>query len=216
MSVIGDFRIPAGSFALDHALPTVPEMRIEADRTASHSPQEVMPFLWATGGEFEAFTDALGEDPLVDTASVVDETGEEVLYRLTWEEAFRDLIHEMIDHHASILEATARDGHWRLRLRFAEEGMVSSFQSHFEETGRTFEVRSLRPSGGPRQREYGLTPEQYEALVTAVRGGYFSIPRATSVEEVGGTLGISANAASQRIRRGCEALARASLMNDPE
>jgi hypothetical protein len=216
MSVVGDFRIPAGSFALEHALAAAPGMRIEADRMASHSPEEVMPFLWATGGDFEAFTDALDEDPLVDTVSVADEAGEEVLYRLTWGQAFRDLIHEMIDHHASILEATAREDHWRLRLRFADEGMVSSFQTHFQETGRTFEVRSLRPPEGPRQRKYGLTPEQYEALVTAVRDGYFSIPRAVSVEEVGESLGISANAASQRIRRGCEALVRTSLTNDPE
>lgn len=216
MSVVGDFRIPAGAFALEHALSAVPEMRVEADRMASHSPEEVMPFLWATGGDFEAFTDALGEDSIVDTASVADEVGEEVLYRVTWEERFRDLVHEMIDHHASILEATAREDHWRLRLRFAEEGMVSSFQTHFDETGRTFEVMSLRPPEGPRQRKYGLTPEQYEALVAAVGNGYFSIPRTTSAEEVGETLGISANAASQRIRRGSEALVRASLMTESE
>lgn len=191
-------------------------MRVETDRMASHSPEEVMPFLWATGGDFEAFADALDEDPLVDTVSVADEVGEEVLYRLTREGAFRDRIHEMIDHHASILEATARGNHWRLRLRFAEEGMVSSFQSHFRETGRAFEVLSLRPPEGPRQRKYGLTPEQYEALVTAVRSGYFSIPRTTSVEEVGEALDISVNAASQRLRRGSEALVRASLMTEPE
>ena len=216
MSVVGDFRVPTEAFALKHALPAVPEMRVESDRMASHSPEEVMPFLWATGGDFGAFADALDEDPLVDTVSIADEVGGEVLYRLTWEEPFRDLIHEMIDHHASILEATARGDHWRLRLRFAEEGMVSSFQSHFRETGRTFEVLSLRPPEGPRQRKYDLTPEQYEALVAAVRSGYFSIPRATSLEAVGKTLGISANAASQRIRRGSEALVRASLMTDSE
>ena len=216
MSVVGDFRIPAGSFALEHALPAVPEMRVEADRMSSHSPEEVMPFLWATGGDFEAFADALDEDPLVDTVSVVEEVGEEALYRLVWEEPFLELIHEMVDHHASVLEATARGDHWRLRLRFADEGRVSSFQSHFRETGRRFEVLSLRPPEGPRQREYGLTPEQHEALVTAVRSGYFSIPRETSVEAVGETLGISANAASQRIRRGSEALVRSSLMTGSE
>jgi hypothetical protein len=47
MSVVGDFRIPAGSFALEHALSATPGTRIEADRMASHSPEEVIPFLWA-------------------------------------------------------------------------------------------------------------------------------------------------------------------------
>ena len=211
MSVIGNFRIPSEAFALDGALSAVPEMTVEADRMASHSPREVLPFLWATGGDFEDFQRVAEADPSVETVSVADEVGEEVLYRLVWVDEFRDLIHDMIDHHAAIVEATARDDQWTLRLRFAEEGMVSSFQSHFREIGHEFEVISLGTPTGPRQREYGLTAEQHDALVAAVEAGYFSIPRRTSVEALGETLGISANAASQRVRRGCEALVRSSL-----
>lgn len=216
MSVIGDFRIPADTFALDHALSSAPEMAIEADRMATHSPREVLPFFWATGGDVEAFTRALADDPIVETVSVADEVDDEVLYRLRWDQEFHELIHEMIDHYATIVEAMAQDSHWRLRLRFGEEDMVSSFRTHFREEGRNFEVISLQTPRGPRQRKYGLTPEQYDALVAAVRQGYFSIPRTSSVEAVGDTLDVSANAASQRIRRGCETLIRASLLIDPE
>lgn len=216
MSVIGDFRISSEAFALDHALSTRSEITIEADPMASHSPREVFPFFWTTGGDFEAFTRALEDDPTVETVSVANETDDEVLYRLTWDDDFRDLIHDMVDHHAAIMEATAHGSHWRLRLRFAEEGMVSSFQTHFREIGHEFEVMSLRNPTGPRQRKYGLTPEQYEALIAAVHEGYFSIPRTSSVEDVGETLGISANAMSQRIRRGCETLVRTSLTIDTE
>lgn len=216
MSVIGDFRISAEVFALDHTLSEVPKMTIEADRMASHSPREVFPFFWATGGDFEAFTQALDEDPSTETVSVADELGNEVLYRLTWDDGFQELLHEMIDHHAAIMEATAHGSYWRLRLRFAEEGMVSPFRTHFQETGREFEVMSLQTPTEPRQRRYGLTPEQYEALVAADNEGYFSIPRTTSVEEIGAALDISANAVSERIRRGCETLIRTSLMLDTD
>lgn len=216
MSVIGDFRIRSDAFALDHALSTVPEMTIEADRMASHSPNEVFPFLWATDGDFEAFTQALEDDPITEEVSIADEMDSEVLYRLTWSNEFHDLIHDMIDHHASIMEASARGERWRLRLRFAEEGMVTEFQNHFRETGHGFEVMTLRSTQGPRQQTYGLTREQYEALIAAVREGYFSIPRKASAEDLGESLGISANAMSQRIRRGSENLIRSSLLIDAD
>lgn len=211
MSVVGNFTISTGAFALEEALSTVPEMTIEADRLASHSPREVFPFLWATGGDFERFFQALEDDPTVTEESIAEDADDEVLYRLEWSDTFRELVHEMIDHHAAILEARARDDRWNLRLRFAEERMVSDFQNHFRERGHPFEVNNLTHPSEPRQREFGLTAEQYEALVTAVQKGYFTIPRTASVEEVGETLDISANAASQRIRRGCETLIRSGL-----
>lgn len=212
MSIVGDFTIPADAFALDEALAAVPEMTIEADRLVSHSPKEVFPFLWAQGGDFDRFTRALDDAPTVTSVSVVEETDTELLYRLEWNNDFRELVHDMIDHHAAILEATAQENQWQLRLRFAEEGMVSEFQRHFEETGHSFEVHRLSRPSESRQREVGLTAEQYDALVTAVKEGYFTIPRTASVEVVGETLGISANATSQRIRRGCETLIRSELL----
>ncbi|MFC4448633.1 bacterio-opsin activator domain-containing protein [Halorussus aquaticus] len=211
MSIIGSFSIPTEAFALEEALSTVPEMTIEADRLASHSPKAVFPFIWAKGGDFDRFSRALENDPTVTVAEIVEETDDEVLYRLEWTDAFCGLVHEIIDHHAAIVEATARDDRWSLRLRFAKDDMVSSFQSHFRERGHRFEVNQLTHPSQPRQREFGLTAEQYEALVAAVNEGYFTIPRTASVEDVGETLGISANAVSQRIRRGCETLIRSTL-----
>jgi len=211
MSIVGEFTIPARAFALEDALSADPAMTIEADRLASHSPKEVFPFLWATGGDFEQFGRALEDDPSVAEVSVVEETDGEVLYRLVWTDRFCDLIHEMIDHHAVIIEATAREDRWTLRLRFAEEEMVSSFQNHFRETDRTFEVNHLTHPTELRQREFGLTAAQHEALVTAAEAGYFAVPRTASTEEIGEALGISANAASQRIRRGSETLVRSAL-----
>lgn len=212
MSVVGDFTIPAGAFALERALSTDPEMTIEADRLASHSPREVFPFLWATGGDFERFYRALEDDPTVTSVGIADETENGVLYRLEWSDAFCNLIHEMVDHHAAIMEAKAHGDEWNLRLRFAEEGMVSSFQNHFRETGHQFDVNQLYHPTEPRQRAFGLTAEQHEALVAAVNEGYFTIPRTASAEEVSETLGISANAVSERIRRGCETLIRSELI----
>jgi predicted DNA binding protein len=212
MSVVGDFTISTEAFVLDHALSAVPGVTIETDRLASHSPQEVFPFLWATNGEFDRFYQALDEDPSVTRVSVAEETENTMLYQLEWVDEFHDLIHQMVDHHAAILDATAHDGQWHLRLRFADEEMLSTFQTHFRETGREFQVDQRYHPTNSRQRTFGLTAEQREALVTAVNEGYFTIPRTASMTEVSEALNISANAASERIRRGCETLISSGLI----
>lgn len=212
MSVVGEFTVPTSGFTLEHALTTVPEMTVEAERSASHSSEEVMPFLWARGADFGQFKQAVDDDPTVTEVAVAEETGDEMLYRLKWADEFCDLINDMIDHHANILEAKARADQWHLRLRFAQEEMLSDFQSHFREQDRQFELHRLGRPSEPRQRVFGLTDDQYEALTAAVKAGYFSVPRNVSVGELGHELDISANAASERIRRGCNAMIRSGLM----
>ena len=212
MSVIGDFTIPAESFALERALAAHPEMTVEVDRLASHSTMEVLPFIWVTGGDVDALRESIEEDPSVDSLTVADEMDGEVLYRIGWVQELCSFINDIVDHHAAILRAEAADERWSLRMRFAKEEMVSEFQSHFREEGRDFQVQSLAQPTQPRQSEFGLTADQREALAAAARSGYFAIPRAASAEELGGELGISANAASERVRRGCQALIESGLM----
>lgn len=215
MSVIGDFTVPSDSFALHHALTSAPEVTVEADRLASHSTREVLPFLWASGGDSEQFEAAFDADQTVDSATVAERTDDGALYRLQWADEVCELVDEMVDHHAAIVEASAQDGEWDLRLRFAEEDQISEFQRYFRDSGRDFEVHHLSRPSEPRQREFGLTTEQYEALVAAVRNGYFEVPRGTSVDELGALLGISANSVSQRLRRGNETLVRNALIVAP-
>lgn len=216
MSVVVELTVPAESFTLSRALTAMPDVTVEAERVASHSPEWALPFLWASGSELDAFYDAMKDDPTIDTVGVIEEAGEEVLYKVEWCDEILDLITEMIDQHAIILEATAQAHDWRLRIRFAKHEQVSSFRDHFAEQGRQFEVTSLHQPTTPRQREFGLTPEQRDALVTALRTGYFEVPRDSSIEELGDALGISSNAVSQRLRRGSTNLIRNSLVIDTD
>lgn len=212
MSVIGEFTVPAESFALPEALAAAPAVTVEAERLATHSTMEVLPFLWADGGAHEGFHEELVDDPTVAEATAADETDAGVLFKVHWHDRVPELVDEMVDHHATIVEARGRDGEWRLKLRFVEESQVSGFREHF--AGRRFEVRRLYRPTAPRQREYDLTAEQHAALVAALRSGYFGVPRDASVEDLGDELGISANAVSQRLRRGSANLVRTALTFD--
>lgn len=211
MSVIGDFTLPASAFALPEALSVVPEMTVRADQLATHSTMEVLPFLWASGGDFDSFTSAVKDDSTVETVTVVDELEETVLYKVEWVDEFIDLIDDMADHHAAVVDARGRGEDWWLKLRFVEDRQVSSFQTHFEDTAHSFDVLRLYRPSEPRQREFDLTAEQHETLLAALREGYFDVPRGTSMEELGERLGVSSNAVSQRLRRGCDSLLRSAL-----
>lgn len=211
MSVIADVSLPAASFALDQALSDHAGVTVEAERIAAHSREWTLPFLWASDGDQDAFHDAMEADPTVERASVVEDADGEVLYKVHWIDDVLDLITEMIDQQASIVEARARDGRWRLTLRFSEEGQVSSFQQHFAERGYSFDVHRIYHPSAPREREFGLTSEQRDALVTALESGYFTVPRDASIEELSDELDLSSNAVSQRLRRGSANLVRHTL-----
>lgn len=211
MSVVVEVSVPAESFALADALAAEPDVALEAERVASHSPEWALPFLWATGGDDESFLEAMRGDSTVENVVVIERADADVLYGVEWSDPVQELITEMIDKHAIILEARAQGADWHLRLRFTTEGEVTSFREYFEERGRRFEVLMLTRPDAPRQREYGLTEGQYEALVTVLREGYFDVPRAVTIEELADAIGISSNAVSQRLRRATTNLVRHTL-----
>lgn len=211
MSVIADFTVPADSFTLQQALAAEPDMTIETERLASHSVEWLFPFHWATGGDFETFQTAMEDDPTVANVTAIEESEDSVLYQIKWSDEIIDLITEITDQHASILKAKAHGEKWQLQLRFADEGQVSSFQKHFAERDRSFEVTRVYHPSASRQREYGLTVEQRDTLVTAFQMGYFTVPRDRSIEDLADVLDISSNAVSQRIRRGSANLIQHTL-----
>ena len=212
MSVIADVTVPTESFALHRALTTEPDVRVEAERLATHSVEWVLPFLWMTDGDFETFHRAILDDPTVADASVAEKFDDSVLYKVEWDDAVTELVTAIIDQHANVLEAKAHGESWRLRMRFSEDEQVSSFQRHFANRGYSFEVNQIYHPSAPRQREFALTSAQRDTLVTAYRNGYFNVPRDVSITELARSLGISSNATSQRIRRGTNNLIRHTLL----
>lgn len=58
-----------------------------------------------------------------------------------------------------------------------------------------------------------MTDAQREALLAALTGGYFDVPRQTTIGALAATVGISPNAFSERLRRGTSNLVRSALAN---
>jgi predicted DNA binding protein len=208
MSLVAEFEVPTGEFALQGALDAVPEMRVEMERLATHSREWVMPFVWASGGDIDDFTSALEDDETVTDVTTLDRLDGTALYKVEWHESVERRVDAMIDQHAIIQEAVA-DRQWFLKLRFADEDELSDFRTHF---GPNFQLRRKYRTTQPRHGEFGLTPEQRETLVLASELGYFSVPRAATVEDIADHLDISANSVSQRLRRAHDALVQNTLL----
>lgn len=75
------------------------------------------------------------------------------------------------------------------------------FRDALEDTGRPYELLSLV---GGRSPESLLSDTQRAALATAVREGYFEVPRECTLDDVAAELGVDKSTASRTLRRAVE------------
>lgn len=204
--------ISVEDFALAHALSEVPAMEVEADRLAAHSRHWVMPCLWATGGDFDAFDGALEDDPTVDAVMTTAQFDEAKYYQIHWEDAIKNHLDACLDRQGSVLHAKTTNGQWELAVRFAAHDQFETFRAYLVDHDISFSLEDLRQARTPHQFKGGLTAAQREALLTAVQVGYFAIPREATMEDVAEELGISTQAASERLRRGVGQFVTTMLM----
>lgn len=225
MSVLAEFTIPASEFVLADTLTTAPGMRIEIKRVVGGK-AFVTPYFWAAGGDFETFEQALRSDDMVQDVLTLEEHREptedelegeeERFYRVTWKTGVPNLITAVSDANATVLEAVTVDGtRWDVRVLFPDDAALSEFDDYCR--GHDFSLnidRIYRPENPQEQAEYGLTPEQQEALEAAFHAGFFNVPRDLTLTELADELDISRNALSARLRRGHRNLLAHTVIHD--
>lgn len=211
MSVVADLSVQTVEFALGDALTAAPGVDVEFERVVTHSEEWIMPFLWAKGEDLPAFGRALQDDPSVADATVANEFDDAVLYQFQWSDHVVRSVNAIFDRRGTLVEATGNADRWDLKVRFEEHQSLSVLQSHFETAGVGFSVERVYTPSEPRQPEFDVTSAQREALVAALEDGYFEVPRETTMADLADELGVSQNAASERLRRGTANLVAATL-----
>jgi len=212
MSVILEFSVPSREFTLGQVLMGPPSMHCELERIVPTGDM-MMPFVWATGGNQEAFAESVREHDTVKELLVLDTVGKSALYRIEWAEEPTDLIEGIARTDAVLLQGFG-NGTWEFRLRFPDHDDLSQFHNYIIERGipchiaRTYTLTETSKSG----YRFGLSPEQREALVLALRRGYFATPSEVTLDELADELNISRQALSDRIRRGNERVLREVLL----
>ena len=111
------------------------------------------------------------------------------------------------------MNATGGPEKWEFELRFPSHEALATFQEECSdarihvEVGRVY--NPTRPESGP---FYGLTQPQRDTLVRAVDGGYYSIPRQLSTQDIAEEFDISDQAVTERLRRAIVTLVDNSLV----
>ena len=202
MSVIGEFTVPASALAMQQALAEVPEITVEVERVVAHESGTLTPYFWVRGGDMERFKSALEDDPSVMEATRIDMLEDETLYRAVWPAGVESVGQAYLEAGATVLEASGRNQRWELRLRFDNQGNLSSFHEYCDEDDIPLNVnRIYNPTTSKGGGQFGITPKQREALVTALDTGFYETPPAATMADIAETLGISQQALSKRLRR---------------
>lgn len=202
MSVIAEFTVPADALALSDTLEQTPEMTVEVERVVAHDNDRVMPYFWVRGGDYTEFEAAVDDDPSTQRVTKLDEYEDGTLYRAEWTQNIESIVYAYVEIGATILEATGRADNWELRMRFDTEDLVAEFQDFCRERNVPFELLRLYHPSEPRSGgQYGLSPKQRNALVTALDRGYFDIPRSVSMGVIADEMGISQQSCSKLLRR---------------
>lgn len=213
MSVILEFSIAASDFELGQVLMGPPGMHLEIERVVPTG-NMVLPFVWATGDDHDEFTEKVRTNPAVREVCVLDSVEDSHLYRIEWDKEATRLIDIIVASDATVLEARGnRD--WLFRLRFPDQDTLSTFHANVVEHDVPITVERTFTSTKNREHGYkfGLTDEQREALVLALRRGYFETPSKVSLDELADELDITRQALSNRIRLGNEKVLYGTLLS---
>ncbi|WP_114579197.1 helix-turn-helix domain-containing protein [Saliphagus sp. LR7] len=214
MATIVEFTIPAEEFALSRTLLELPEMVFQIDRVVAHDTDHLMPFVWASNGDFEGLTSVLEDDPTVTEVDHLMSLEDQRFYRMEWTDEAQLVGNMVIEQGGTVQQATAFDDRWHLRVFFPERNHISAAYEHAENNGLQFDVTRIYDMSNIQQARFGLTEEQFEVLRMAVEHGYFDIPRQIPQEQLAEKLNISHQAVSERLRRAIKGLAENAVCTE--
>nr|WP_267642129.1 helix-turn-helix domain-containing protein [Haloarchaeobius amylolyticus] len=210
-------RFTLDSQLLQHALAVPTDMQATVEQFDTTAEMPLRAVCWVTGGDFDAFEAALEEDPTVTDSTVLADERSRRLYRMTCPADLPDVeaYRAVVDLDGVILNAATDGEGWTVKTLFPDRDAFASFRDTCQDVGLTPTVESIH-SGAVEHDDKGadLTPAQKEILTRAVEVGYFDIPRQTTLRGLGADVGVSGQAASERLRRGMETLVRETLADD--
>ncbi|WP_137284507.1 helix-turn-helix domain-containing protein [Halorussus salinisoli] len=204
MVVITDITVPADQFALGRLFDEYPEIEIELERIVPLQ-TGVIPLFWVDHDDRAVVEETLRADPLTESAKCLTQTDGRYLFEIRWSQEIDSIIQPLIDTHADVLRAEGTIDAWEFRLQFNDRNHLTDFREQCLENDIQIELRRLYNPNLPAE-ESTLTDEQYDIISTAYTHGYWSVPRGVTLGELANLTGISDNAASQRLRRGLNAV----------
>lgn len=211
MCILAEFSISAEQFALGSTLGSAGDVELALEPVVPVL-AEVEPYVWVMGGDPGTFERETRADGSVSGLTRLCRAGDDTLYRVESPPETDGILALLADYGAAVLSAT-RLGRWRFRARFHDYDRLRGFHescraADVDVSLTRVSVVDESPLRGP---TFDLTPQQREALLVALEGGHFEVPRRTDVSAIASTIGTSRRVAANRIRRGVGQVLRTAL-----
>jgi len=169
-----------------------------------------------TGGGCGAFHSMIADDPSVEEFKLLEDGD---LRRLYWMRAVSGTVDQRayeaaVDSGGVYLQSRWAGDGWYTTMNYPDQECFRDYQQRIDEAGMEIEPTIVRVgryliSGGA----FDLTEKQEAVLLEATEGGYFEVPRGSTLSDIADRLSISEQAASERLRRAMGSLARAAVTN---
>ncbi|MFT4946019.1 MAG: putative DNA binding protein [Natronomonas sp.] len=172
-----------------------------------------------TGDGCGRFHSLVAEDPSIAELKLLENSD---LRRLYWMQTVPGTVDQRaygaaVDSGGVYLQSRWAGNGWYTTMNYPDQDSFQDYQRRIDEGGMEIEPTVVRVgqyliSGGA----FDLTEKQEGVLQEAIEGGYFDIPRGSTLGDIADRLAISEQAASERLRRAMGSLARAAVTNAAE
>ena len=172
-----------------------------------------------TGDGCGKFHSMVAEDPSVDELKLLEDGD---LRRLYWMRAVPGTVDQRayeaaVDAGGVYLQSRWAGNGWYTTMNYPDQESFQDYKRRVDEAGMRIEPSVVRVgryliSGGA----FDLTEKQEAVLLEAIEGGFFEIPRGSTLGDIADRLAISEQAASERLRRAMGSLAQAAVTNAAE
>jgi predicted DNA binding protein len=202
---------------LDQAVSAAPDVSLGIVKFDASPTIPLRVTFQAKGPSLDEFEAGLERDPTVEGFSVLADEPRKRLYCVVVAETVPciELYSRSIELQGVIVDATRNASGWTMGMLFPDRDAFGSFRRACEAAELTVTVESIHSGQVDwADDDADLTPAQREILSRAVEVGYFDIPRETTLRGLGDEVGVSGQAASERLRRGMETLVRDTLSQE--
>lgn len=211
MSLYATVLAPLGTYPIGDYLEDYPDVAVELDRVVPMGGSTH--FVWLAGDKQESLVAEI-EAGTFDAVAVVEELPDRTLLRIEWECRAPSIFELIETSPAALVRLRGTAKRWAFQLRFPDQESLDSFIRACSDMEIQLELHERFEPDDAKGTPYGVTPRQFDMIEMAYEADYFGVPRQATLADLAAQIGISEQAASERLRRGLAGLLKKTLFED--
>lgn len=202
MTVTAELSVPPDAFVFAPVLEADGDPVVDFERVVPVDAGATVLF-WVEGGPDDA-EELLADADAVDTVARLELYSDRALYEGAFAADDRAILGPLVDANVHLFEAIGTAEGWQFTLLCPDRPTLSDFVAAV--TDRGIPVTLNRVAHRESDGAASISERQRDAVLSALDGGYFEVPRRSTIEDLAASEGISDTAFSQRLRRGLSAV----------